>query len=59
LLLGNFQGAIVCAGAGSAANGQNALQAGFTGAIEHLSAVRIGFVALNVGVGIDVHEVSR
>jgi len=53
-----LQRAVVGAGTGTAADGENALQACFPRASEHLSAVRIEFVAFNVGVRIDVHDPS-
>src|ERR1041385_8153833 len=56
MLLGNLQRAIICPRPGAAADGQNALQSGFTRACEHICAIRIEFVAVNVGVRVNVHQ---
>jgi hypothetical protein len=52
--LGDFDGAIERPRPVAAADGQNALQSGSAGAFEHLSAVGIEFMALKMGVRIDV-----
>ena len=59
MLLGNLQRAIVCAWAGAAADGKNALQSGFAGAGQHFGAIRIEFVAFKMSVRIDVHQISE
>ena len=55
MLFSDLERTVIRARAGSAADRQNALQSCFARACEHLGAVGIEFVALNVGVGIDVH----
>src|SRR6266853_72060 len=59
VLLGDFEGTVVGAWAGAAADGKNALQASLAGTGKHLKAVRIEFVSFNVGVGIDVQKRPR
>src|SRR5215831_1164302 len=58
MLLGDLQRTVVGSWPGAAADGENALQSGFTRAREHFCAIRVEFVAFNVGVGIDVHTCS-
>jgi hypothetical protein len=55
MLLGDFESAIISSRAGSAADGQNAFKACFAGAGKHFRAVRIKFVALDMGMGVNVH----
>jgi hypothetical protein len=59
MLFGDLQRAIVCAGACPATDGKNSFQAAFASASKHLRAVRIEFVAFQMGVGIDVHGSRR